>query len=1196
MREEAFMKVNLVRNVLRLGVALGVIYAAACIHSQNTTSCAIAGTVTDSSGAVVPGVQVTVTNQATGVVQVVATNNSGYYVADTLLPGDYSVSTKKNGFKTQVLKDIHLDPGQRRGQDVKLAVGEVASTITVEADAVAVQTESAELGGTVSEKEVANLMLNGRNFQTLALIVPGVSAASGANALPNYGEGGYLGQTEIVVGGTSIEKTAYSIDGLFDMDPNALINVNVIPTIDSISEFRILKDNFSARYGMAGAGQILIETKTGGNQFHGSGYEYVRNNYIGTAKPYTTPPTQGIAALHYNIFGYTLGGPLMIPGIYNGDRTRKSYFFAGGEWRINHYPAAIHTRNMLPQAMRNGDFSLSPSLTNTANCPGGLTPCLSLTAGSANLLNTYRGLNPGTCITPDSTGRYDQINPACMDPTSVILMDPKNGLWPLPNDIGSNINYINNGTEKDSENDYNFRIDHNINENNLITARWTPEEVNNLRPSRNYNDPSPVPGSTVYSRGLNAMIRWTDAIKPTLINSMQGGETFNKWLLGVTNYQLPAGAKIAQLYANADPFNRIPDISMNGGGNWAWMGVGAQPNFIHDGVGIASDDLSWTKGNHLIQTGLLYLWTIRHINASAFPMGNFSFSGAYSGDSAADFMLGLDATYQQTNEQAAGRFHNRWFEAYVEDDWKINPRLTLNLGVRWSYYRPTWEEGDTITNFNAGTWVASQAPAINTGGKETLNSANQPLTSTGSVANLTNGLVFAGQNGTPRGFDNPRKGDFGPRIGFAYRLTNDGKTSIHGGAGTGYTQIAMLQTSSLLSNPPFVQSTTITNSLFSQPTAGGAAGAPGIPGLTVVGPDYRPTVTTTYSLTLERQVLPGAVAQVAYAGSISKHVLAEGYNYNFALNGTTSGTATCAASGNNPLNSTISPYKGPPVSSYSYDPCLNAGSVSTLYYAPYPGFGAISGTNNGGIANYNGLQTGMVWKLHDLTWNLAYTWSKALEDVQPNNPGANGTGVGYDQSASFQNPRNQRLDYGTPDFDRPQVFTSAWVYETPFFAHSNNVLARELLSGWGTSGLAVLESGLAIYPSLGVGNAGLAARPNLIAPVTHPGDGKSFHSSYQSYLSAASFQAPAWGTFGDAKPGVVRNPKEVDFNVALDKNFPIRESMFFKLRIEAFNVFNHPDPIVQGTWSSPSNVLGGFGSVVGAGDPRQMEFSGRLTF
>jgi hypothetical protein len=163
----------------------------------------------------------------------------------------------------------------------------------------------------------------------------------------------------------------------------------------------------------------------------------------------------------------------MIPHVYNGDHTRKTYFFAGGEWRVNHYPAAIHTRNVIPQAMRNGDFSASPSLTNTSNCPGGLTPCLSLTPGSASLLSTNRGLNPSTCITPDSTGRYDQLNPKCMDPTAVILLNPANGLWPLPNDPGSSINYINNGSELDSENDYNDRVDHNINENNLITGRWT---------------------------------------------------------------------------------------------------------------------------------------------------------------------------------------------------------------------------------------------------------------------------------------------------------------------------------------------------------------------------------------------------------------------------------------------------------------------------------------------------------------------------------------------------------------------------------------------------------------------------------------------------------------------------------------------------------------------------------------------------
>jgi hypothetical protein len=1160
------------------------------MSAQNTTSGAISGTVVDPTGAVVSGVTVTVTNQATGVAVKAASNGSGYFTAESLAPGDYTINTKKTGFKSEIVKNIHLDPGQRRGADLKLEVGDTTFSVTVEADAVVVQTESADLSGTVGEKEVANLMLNGRNFQSLAMIVPGVSSANGANQLANYGGGGYLGQTAIIVGGTSVEKTTYTIDGLYDMDPNAMINVNVLPTIDSISEFKIMKDNYSAKYGLAGSGQILIETKQGGLKYHGDAYEYVRNNFIGTARPYLTTPTTGISALHYNIFGYTLGGPVPMPHFHDG-ATKKTFFFAGGEWRINHYPSALRTRNMLPQAMRNGDFSASPSLTNTAGCPTGQpagTPCLVLTAGSANLLKTYRGLDPTTCVTADSLGRYNQLSKSCMDPTSVALMT---AYWPLPNITTGGVNYINNGTEKDVQADYNYRLDHAISQTQQLTARWTNEEVNDLRPSRNYNDPAPNPGSTVYSRGLNAMIRLTSIITPNIINTLEGGETYNKWLLGVSNYTMPAGATIAQQYPGVDPFNRIPDISIGGGGTWAWLGVGAQPNFIHDGVTTVSDDVSWLKGNQLFQAGIIGLFTIRHVNANSFPMGNFSFSGSNTQDSAADYLLGLDATYSQSNLQPAGRFHNSWFEAYVQDDWKVNPRLSLNLGVRWSYYRPTYMEGDQVTNFNASTWVSGNAPVMGTNGLfSSLNAAKQPLTATGTVANLTNGLVQAGQ-GISRGFINPRKDSFGPRIGFAYRLTNDGKTSLHGGLGFGFTQVAMLETSSLMLNPPYVQSTSMSNTLLSQPTAGGVAGAPGVPSLTVIGPDYQPTVTKTFSLGVERQVFPNAVAQVAYAGSLSQHVTAEGTNYNFALNGTSANTAGCIGSGSNPLNNS---YTGPTISGYSYDPCINAGSVASAYYAPYQGYSSISGTSSGGIANYNGLQSGFVWKGRSLTLNGAYTWSKALEDVQPGNPGANGAGIGYDQSGSFQNPRNKKGDYGVPDYDRKHVFTSAWVYKTPFFAHSSSFVMREFLSGWGSSGLAVIESGLAVTPSLSVGGQGLATRPNLVAPVTHPGDGKTnISSSRAPYFSPASFQAPAWGTFGNGKPGMLRGPKEVSFSTALDKTFPIHENVGFKLRIEVFNIFNHPNTMMNGTWSGTASS---FGTVVGSGDARQMEFSGRLTF
>ncbi|WP_162173503.1 TonB-dependent receptor [Pseudacidobacterium ailaaui] len=1144
--------------------------------AQVTSLGAIQGTVTDSSGAMVPGASVQVVNQATRLTRTLTTSDRGVYVADALPGGDYTVTVSRPGFKQGVVQNIHLDPGQRRGVDVSLAVGDVNTQITVEANTVQVQTESSESGGTISAKEVSNLMLNGRNFQTLAQIVPGVSAVTGGGSLPQYGFGGYLGQTAVIVGGSSVEKSAYTIDGVYDADPSGLLNVNVVPELDAIAEFRILKSSYSARYGMAGSGQILVETKSGGNTFHGTGYEYLRNNQFATARPFIS--TTGNTPLHYNIFGYALGGPLMIPGVYNSDRSKNSYFFAAGEWRVNHHYDGTHTRSMFYQAMRNGDFSQSPTMPAKG---------LVLDANSQALL-TSQGLNPATCITNGPDGRPDQIAASCMDPTAVALMK---AYWPLPNATNpanlAAVNYTNTGTDSDTQNDQTYRIDQGIGKRNIVTGRWMSEEVLDLRP-RNYNDPAPIPTSKVYSRGLNAMLRVQTNVSANVINTAQIAETYSKWLLGVSDYTLPAGASIAQRFSGADPLGRIPDISLSG--IWAWLGVGAQPNYNHTGEGIASDDMSWVKNNHVLQFGALYIFGIRRANANAFPMGNFSFTGIHTGDPAADYLLGLNTSYTQSSVQRSGVFHNRWAEAYFQDDWKALPRLTLNLGLRWTFLAPTTMSGAQVTNFNPATFNPAEAPVISTTGHETLNANNQPLTASGAVANPTNGLVFSGQSGTPYGFISS-KNYWGPRIGFAYQLTDDGKTSVFGGYGLGYTPVAYEQIANLISNPPYVQSTTINNSLLSKPTIG-VVGAPPIPSLSVIGLQTRAVATSTYSLTVEREVAPHAVASVAYAGSVTRHITLGGYDYNFPVNGSTSTTPSCAASASNPANGAYGTYAGPPVTHYSFDPCLNTGVVSSLYYRPYAGYSSMSGSFSGGSGNYNSLQTGLVYRLTDLQLNLAYTWSKSLTNVIPGNPGANGAGVGYDEAASPQNPRNLAADYGLPDFDRTHVFTSAWVYQMPFFRHSGNLFARELLSGWGTSGLAVLESGFAITPSLGTAGTGLATRPNLVGKITHPGSGKPFDP--KPYVSPAAFQPPAYGLFGDSSPGTIRGPKDITFNVAADKTFPLTERVNFKLRAEAFNVFNHPNTVVTTVWSGTNG--GSFGTVNGAGDQRIMEFSGRFTF
>ncbi|MDR5726567.1 MAG: carboxypeptidase regulatory-like domain-containing protein, partial [Terriglobia bacterium] len=365
-----------------------LLVGAGWLHAQVTTG-AISGNVTDSTGAAVAGATVVVTNQGTGVPRTLTTDDSGFYSAEGLPVGLYRIQISKPGFQQNVTQDIQLNPGQRRANNIVLAVGSAATKVTVTAAMEQINTTTSESGGTISSKQISNLMLNGRNFQTLAIAVPGVSSTAGANALNG---GGLLGGTTLIVNGASVEYTTYTIDGVYNMNSGNLANVNILPIVDGISEFSVLKDNYSAKYGFAGSGQIVVETKAGTDTYHGSAWDYLRNNAFDANNYYTTR-TQ---PLHQNIFGYTLGGPLSIPKIYNGNAgTRKTFFFASNQWyKIN--AGQVSRGAVFPQAMRNGDLTLSPTL------KGNLT----LDAHSQALLASQGRTN---CILGPKT-----LNPACL--------------------------------------------------------------------------------------------------------------------------------------------------------------------------------------------------------------------------------------------------------------------------------------------------------------------------------------------------------------------------------------------------------------------------------------------------------------------------------------------------------------------------------------------------------------------------------------------------------------------------------------------------------------------------------------------------------------------------------------------------------------------------------------------------------------
>lgn len=1102
---------------------------------------AISGTVTDTSGAAVANATVIITNEATGVARTIKTDTDGFYSAEGLGVGSYRVEVADPGFKISVVRDIQLNPGQRRANNVVLQVGSVSSQVLVTANAEQVNTETSESGGTISSKQITNLMLNGRNFQTLGIAIPGVASTSGADALNG---GGLEGGTTLIVNGQSTEYTTYTIDGLYDMNSGNLSNINILPVVDAISEFSVLKDNYSAKYGFAGSGQVVVETKSGTNTYHGEAWDYLRNNAF-DANNYFTTTTQ---ALHQNIYGFTLGGPLIIPGVYNTHRNRKTFFFASNQWYAI-TAGQVARGSVFNAAMRTGNLSSDPTLT---------TP-LTLDAHSQALLASEGRTG---CITGPRT-----LNSSCLDPIALALI---NTYSPLPNNPGGGfLNYLNQGPLITQQIDYVDRIDHNINQNNILTGRLMYEQVTNRFPYDTWGGlPYNTTTDSFYTPALNALVRLASNITPDLLNTISVGETYDKPRINtLTGGTLPAGLHIVQEFPAAPTLNRMPNVSLSDG--WSGFGVGAEPITASDGEGILQDDVSWVHGNHVLQGGVLYMFGIKRQNVFTNPQGSFTFTGVHTGDPAADFLLGLDSTYSQASSQKLGSYHYREGDWYVQDDWRVRPRLTLNLGLRWVYFSNDTVSGDQVTSFNPALYNAADAPTVNVNGSLVVNSANQPVTATGAIANTLNGLEFAGRKGVLSGFFVPSKTNFAPRVGFAYDVFGNGKTSLRGGYGIGYSRIPLEQVYNAFGqNPPFNLSANILNSLLDNGTAGTTA-APTTQTLDNVPLSFVPAQIQSYSLTVEQQVIPNMVASIAYVGSQGRHLetFQGGYDANFPLPVSAPSTTGCLAPGQAPL------------SSYNFDPCINAGIASEDYTRPYKGYSTMNNEYDEGMSNYNSLQSSLGYRTSRLQFTLAYTYQKALGTIGNHSAVSPGS-----QATPAQNMRDFHAEYGPPSYDFTNDVAATWVYNIPLFDHSRELL-REGLGNWSFAGLALQQSGFAMSPGLTTSTRGLAIRPDAIRPYSRVG-------KLGEWFNTADFAAPAYGFFGDASNGTIRGPGYTSFNVSLYKTWTMEHRFSTQFRAEAFNIANHSNFQAVDTGLGD----GSYGQVTSAGDPRIMEFALKLMY
>ena len=732
-----------------LGMSLVLMFCAAAWAQTGS----ITGTVKDPSGASIAGASVVITSPDRGITRTMSTNSTGDYNQSALPQGSYDVIVSATGFKKFQAKGVALDVAEKARVDVTLEVGAISTEVIVQGENVAqVETQSSELAGTVTGKEITQLQLNGRNFTTLVTLVPGVSNQTGMDE-PQVGINGNVGFS---MNGGRTEYNAWELDGGDNMDNGSNSTLNVYPSVDAIAEFKVLTSNYGAQYGRNGSGTVEVETKGGTKSFHGDAYEFVRNDAF-NALNYTDMASHGgsgkIAPYKKNDFGYTIGGPVFIPGVYNKDK-QKTFFFWSQEWRRDRVPASFNT--VVPySAERNGDFSDLCLPTPGPDCP----------------------TDPRSGLPFDGT-----LGPLPVDPAAAALLP----LIPVGTvDVPGASSYITNTTLPTTWREELVRVDHNINEHNRATFRYIHDSWKTIEPGPIWDSASfPTTQTSFDGPGVSLVARLTSTISPSLLNEFVASYTTDHITFSSVGYfKRPDSFPMGFIFNNGFG-GKLPAITLSGG---KYDGIAQDPNGIWPEGPYNSnptytyrDNITKIIGRHNLMFGAYFVAGQKNELSSVQVNGALTFdtgSPVSSGNAFADMLLGNIASYTQGSNQL--KFYNRYkiFEPYFQDDWRVTDRLTLNLGLRVSLEGTYRDRYKHAYNWDPAVFDPATAPVLNPDGSLATDV-------TGAIiGNPLDGLVQCGAGGVPVGCSKGHLFNPAPRIGFAWDPRGNGKTAIRGGYG-----------------------------------------------------------------------------------------------------------------------------------------------------------------------------------------------------------------------------------------------------------------------------------------------------------------------------------------------------------------------------------------------------------------------------
>jgi hypothetical protein len=1155
----------------------------------------IAGTVTDKSGGGVAGASVKVTSQTTGITRETKTDETGHYNVDLLPVSIYTVRVEYQGFQSSEAKDIRLQVDEHRELDFALALASVSSTVEVSANAVAVETQNPALGQVITSQEVSQLPLNGRDFVQLATLTPGTIQETNPNSFFTQAASSEVaarGPFSLSVGGSRPNSTDWLIDGV---DNNELTagGIAILSSIDSIQEFKVLTYNYSAEYGTRAGPTVLLTTKSGSNDFHGSLYEFFRNTSLDARSFFATSREK----FNLNQFGGSVGGPI---------RKNKTFFFLDGEQKFQR--KGITFTGLVPSdAMRNGDFTDDPFgnpafgtvMVNNApvQVPAIINPNMFGASTNPNVFpNVYFQCDAnGNPLPANANGSQAHGTPCAKIPSGLVnpIGQAMMNLYPTPNATGnSSFNFVNVPVRRLDETKFDIRVDQNFSASDTLFARFSYDQAESFVPggAPGFAEASAFGSNQgIINHARNAAIGETHIFSPTTVNQFSFG--YDRIFDYITSQG--TGSCISQTIGGGIPgantgctpehkcigFSCGLTSTIVSGGYWAVGDRGYSPFQGGTNIYSVSDTLDLVRGKHDIKFGMGFRANQMNVGAEGFQDGFWiignggNFTGltgtGIAGNPQADFLLGITglAIHDQAFEgPVTGR---RWkiYRPFVQDDWRITRNLTLNLGLAWDVTTPISE-----THWRQSNFVPT-----------------------------TGELLIPGEPGVSpsAGIRTYYKG-FEPRIGLAYKIRGSDKTVFRAGYGIFHDSAWSMGAQGLWQNPPFYAESdafasagcafatsycatvlgktasgiNISNGFeifTSPPTAATFTGSFNAQNL-----NFEPGQVQQFNANIERQ-LPGQIVLTAgYAGARGHHILIFGNDLN------TGSPSACVAGGAYTLG------------------CLPNGAP---YIPPYnlPNFNTVLGILDNGDTKYDSLQIKAETKTarYGLYALIGYTYSKTYDNGLSD-------GLGSVLSAPFfPLPNWQKLDWSLSQIGANQNFTASVIYDLPFgrgkkFGNDWSGITNAFLGNWQVTVIQKITSGFptplintnnqsGVFFQNG-GNGNNWNRPEQLAGCN---TSAANHGQLQ-WINPACFSAAPVGQLGNAARVPIYGPDFVNTDFSVIKQFALPwENMGLNFRAEIFNLFNHPQ------FGLPVNDISapGFGSVNSTvNNPRQVQFGLKLTF